>query len=237
MNAFKHGLSGQNLCLQTDDSVPYFRLALDFVEDLRPVGVREEQLAQKIIDGNWRLNRAAAIENNLLNNDTVIEAYFLTSDDERSAAIGRSSQCLACRLRRSPRARIPRPPRRPHRAHALQNDRRVRRAPSPPSQARQRRRFVRTTRKPRLEIPVDRAQSSPRRRSRARGQRRRNRNRGGNQARNAATPTNQNHFRNGFELRLALAGRRNRARAGPLTTTSYAPMPTASAWPLPRFTE
>ncbi len=87
MNAFKHGLSGQNLCLQTDDSVPYFRLALDFVEDLRPVGVREEQLAQKIIDGNWRLNRAAAIENNLLNNDTVIEAYFLTSDDERSVAV------------------------------------------------------------------------------------------------------------------------------------------------------
>ncbi len=87
MNAFKHGLSGQNLCLQSDDSVPYFDLALRFIEDLRPVGVREEQLAQKIIDGNWRLNRAAAIENNLLNNDTVIEAHFLTSDDERSVAV------------------------------------------------------------------------------------------------------------------------------------------------------
>ena len=87
MNAFKHGLSGQNLCLQADESVSYFRLALDFVEDLRPIGVREEQLAQKIIDGNWRLNRAAAIENNLLNNDTVRETYRLTSDDPRSAAL------------------------------------------------------------------------------------------------------------------------------------------------------
>ena len=87
MNAFKHGLSGQNLRLQADESVPYFDLALRFIEDLRPVGVREEQLAQKIIDGNWRLNRAAAMENNLLNNDTVRETYRLTSDDPRSAAI------------------------------------------------------------------------------------------------------------------------------------------------------
>jgi hypothetical protein len=87
MNAFKHGLSGQNLCLQADESIPYFDLALRFIEDLRPVGVREEQLAQKIIDGNWRLNRAAAMENNLLNNDTVVETYRLTSDDPRSAAI------------------------------------------------------------------------------------------------------------------------------------------------------
>jgi hypothetical protein len=87
MNAFKHGLSGQNLCLQADESIPYFDLALRFIEDLQPVGVREEQLAQKIIDGNWRLNRAAAMENNLLNNDTVVETYRLTSDDPRSAAI------------------------------------------------------------------------------------------------------------------------------------------------------
>ncbi len=87
MNAFKHGLSGQNLCLQADESVPYFDLALRFIEDLRPVGVREEQLAQKIIDGNWRLNRAAAMENNLLNNDTVRETDRLTSDDPRSAVI------------------------------------------------------------------------------------------------------------------------------------------------------
>ena len=87
MNAFKHGLSGQNLCLQADESIPYFDLALRFIEDLRPVGVREEQLAQKVIDGNWRLNRFAAMENNLLNNDTVVEAYRLTSDDPRSVAI------------------------------------------------------------------------------------------------------------------------------------------------------
>ncbi len=87
MNAFKHGLSGQNLCLQADESVPYFDLALRFIEDLRPVGVREEQLAQKVIDGNWRLNRAAAMENNLLNQDTVLEAGRLTSDDARSVAM------------------------------------------------------------------------------------------------------------------------------------------------------
>jgi hypothetical protein len=57
------------------------------MEVLRPAGVREEQLARKIIDGNWRLNRAAAMENNLLNNDTVRETYRLTSEDPRSAAI------------------------------------------------------------------------------------------------------------------------------------------------------
>ena len=92
MNAFKHGLSGQNLCLQADESVAYFGLALRYVEDLRPVGVREEQLAQKIIDGNWRLNRVAALENNLLNNDTVREAARLTSDDPRSVAVAAQAE-------------------------------------------------------------------------------------------------------------------------------------------------
>ena len=92
MNAFKHGLSGQNLCLQADESVAYFDLALRYVEDLRPVGVREEQLAQKIIDGNWRLNRIAALENNLLNNDTVREAERITSDDDRSVAVAAQAE-------------------------------------------------------------------------------------------------------------------------------------------------
>ena len=96
MNALKHGLSGQDLCLQADESLPYFELALRYIEDLRPVGVREEQLAQKIIDGNWRLNRVAAIENDLLSQDSSAEAWLADCSGPRALeSLGRHEARIA----------------------------------------------------------------------------------------------------------------------------------------------
>ncbi len=92
MNAFKHGLSGQKLLLQADEYVPYFELASEYIAEYAPVGVREEQLAQHIIDSNWRLNRCAAMENNLLGAGTVQhdQGALHAEDDDTVAMIGQS---------------------------------------------------------------------------------------------------------------------------------------------------
>jgi hypothetical protein len=67
MNAFKHGLTGQCLMLQPNEMDAYNRLTATMLSDLKPKTEPERQLAQKIIDGHFRLNRLAAIENNMLN--------------------------------------------------------------------------------------------------------------------------------------------------------------------------
>ena len=95
MNAFKHGLSGQNLYLQTEEYVPYFKLASEYIGELRPVGVREEQIAQKIIDSNWRLNRAAAIENNILSTAILhADTHELVNIDDETT-VGMVGQSIA----------------------------------------------------------------------------------------------------------------------------------------------
>src|ERR1700709_2733399 len=75
MNALKHNLSGQNLLLLETEVEAYNRMATSMLVDLKPKSEPERQIAQKIIDTNFRLNRLTAIENNmftfgLLQNET-----------------------------------------------------------------------------------------------------------------------------------------------------------------------
>jgi hypothetical protein len=78
MNAVTHNLSGQNLILQETELAAYNRMAAAMLVDLNPKTEPERQIAQKrkgrrlrfarphsLIDINFRLNRLAAIENNL----------------------------------------------------------------------------------------------------------------------------------------------------------------------------
>jgi len=65
MNAVKHNLSGQNLILQETELEAYNRMAASMFQDLNPKSEPERQIAQKIVDLNFRLNRLTAIENNL----------------------------------------------------------------------------------------------------------------------------------------------------------------------------
>jgi hypothetical protein len=67
MNGFKHGLTGQRMILQDHEMESYRRLSEALHIDYRPKTEIEAQLVQKIIDCNMRLNRAAAIDCNLLN--------------------------------------------------------------------------------------------------------------------------------------------------------------------------
>ena len=67
MNAMKHNLSGQNLMLQESEVEAYNRMSTAMLMDLNPKSEPERQIALKIIDGNFRLNRLTAIENNMFN--------------------------------------------------------------------------------------------------------------------------------------------------------------------------
>ena len=65
MNAVTHNLSGQNLILQETEVEAYNRMATSMLTDLKPKSEPENQIALKIIDINFRLNRLTAVENNL----------------------------------------------------------------------------------------------------------------------------------------------------------------------------
>jgi hypothetical protein len=65
LNALRHGLSGQVVVLPSEDLAAFERFTQGFHDDLKPSGELETQLVQSIAGLSWRLNRAAALENNL----------------------------------------------------------------------------------------------------------------------------------------------------------------------------
>jgi hypothetical protein len=65
LNAVTHNLSGQNLILLEGEVEAYNRMANSMLTDLKPKSEPERQIAQKVIDINFRLNRLTAIENNM----------------------------------------------------------------------------------------------------------------------------------------------------------------------------
>jgi hypothetical protein len=67
MNGLKHGLTGQRMILQPHEADAYRRIGAAFHAQYKPQTEIESQLVQHIVDCNMRLNRAAAIDNNLLN--------------------------------------------------------------------------------------------------------------------------------------------------------------------------
>ncbi len=69
LNAVKHNLSGNHLVLQDHEYAEHTRMTKAMLADLKPQTEPERQIAQKIIDLNFRINRITAIENNLLNFD------------------------------------------------------------------------------------------------------------------------------------------------------------------------
>ena len=67
MNAMKHNLTGQSMILLEAETEAYNRMGAAMLIDLKPKSEPERQIAQKIIDTNFRLNRLPAVENNLFN--------------------------------------------------------------------------------------------------------------------------------------------------------------------------
>ncbi len=64
-NAVKHGLTAQNILLTLEDFPLYLQMGLDYMRELKPVGVREIANAQLIFESRWRTNRIMSVENDL----------------------------------------------------------------------------------------------------------------------------------------------------------------------------
>src|SRR5580700_10830828 len=65
MNALRHGLTGQVTTMTDEDRAAHDQFSQALMKDLAPEGAMETQLAQRVATDSWRLNRAAAIEDNL----------------------------------------------------------------------------------------------------------------------------------------------------------------------------
>jgi hypothetical protein len=66
LNAYRHGLTGQTIILPAEDLHAYQAFTRTFFAEYKPVGTTEKQLVQSLADTSWRLNRVAALENNLI---------------------------------------------------------------------------------------------------------------------------------------------------------------------------
>ena len=66
LNACRHGLSGQVDVLPQEDMEAYHQFVSEMVESFKPADARERQLAQAYASCQWRINRAASMENCML---------------------------------------------------------------------------------------------------------------------------------------------------------------------------
>src|ERR1700681_2142003 len=88
LNALRHRLTGQTVVLPTEDRFAYQRHSKSFLDECQPKGVVETQLVQSLIDTSWRMNRAAAIETNLLSlGITEMEDRIRANHPEAEAAL------------------------------------------------------------------------------------------------------------------------------------------------------
>jgi hypothetical protein len=66
LNALRHGLTGQVTVMPHEDREAFNHFCAEIVSSLNPANALEQQLAQSIAQDNWRLNRARAMEDNIL---------------------------------------------------------------------------------------------------------------------------------------------------------------------------
>ncbi len=95
LDGLTNAVTGQNMFLEEHEYPAYMDLGAQYIAELRPVGVRETQLAQKIIDLNWRLNTLSAVENNLFHSARVRQISPSDTSDDR--VIGMTSKADAWR--------------------------------------------------------------------------------------------------------------------------------------------
>jgi len=62
MNAIRHGLTAGAALLPNENAESYHSFCRRMVQDLRPEGMLEEQLAKTVADAQWRLNRCRSLE-------------------------------------------------------------------------------------------------------------------------------------------------------------------------------
>jgi hypothetical protein len=81
MHAFQHPRTGNNMLMQAYEVEAYRKLTDNLLAEFRPKTEIERQIAQKIIDTNFRLNRLSSIENNMLNFEMMVRETNRCEDD------------------------------------------------------------------------------------------------------------------------------------------------------------
>ena len=66
LNALRHGLTGQVVVLPHEDIAAYKAFTAEIIATFEPHNAHERQLAHLYADTHWRINRAGAIEDNML---------------------------------------------------------------------------------------------------------------------------------------------------------------------------
>ena len=66
LNAYRHGLTGHVRFTTPTDEQAYKKHCTGYLEDYRPKGATETDLAQSLADGRWRMKRAAQMENAIM---------------------------------------------------------------------------------------------------------------------------------------------------------------------------
>ena len=82
VNAIRHGLSGRTVLLPGEDITRYQSFCLQLMTELDPKNPLESELAQTIIDQQWRLNRIRAVEDGLF----ALLQFSSSDSDSDSAA-------------------------------------------------------------------------------------------------------------------------------------------------------
>lgn len=90
LNASKHTHSGNHVVLQSHEQTEYDRMTRAMLADLKPATEPERQIALKIINLNFRINRITAIENNLLNFDMSANEPQSVEDEGIARMIGQT---------------------------------------------------------------------------------------------------------------------------------------------------
>ncbi len=83
LNALRHGLTGQTVVLPTDDLVAYKLHCKGFHDQYQPKNPTEVQLTQTVADLSWRLNRATAIETNLLSLGVTEHSHSVDAENHQ----------------------------------------------------------------------------------------------------------------------------------------------------------
>jgi hypothetical protein len=65
LNATRHGLTGQVSVMTEDDRIAHNDFCDALIKDLAPRGAMQQQLATRVAEDSWRLNRVSAIEDNI----------------------------------------------------------------------------------------------------------------------------------------------------------------------------
>ena len=96
MNACRHGLTGQTIVMPEEDMAAYNAFVTKMVTTLDTADPVEQQLAVTWASCQWRINRASAIEENLLTigNITGAAAHLQVEDERVQVALSNTKTFL-----------------------------------------------------------------------------------------------------------------------------------------------